>query len=157
MPAPSRGNTGTPPQFGTRPHPNDPAQSSQSPESLARTSRFEPTPEEPSEDEAEGQRKRGRPVSVHADGKMNEHFKFPPSPPQRKDEQVQSGSTQSRPDDGQGKTRKSTEDKMESVSVVAPSSVEVPAPGPEMEHRQSSHSLADTDEDVGVTEEIDLN
>ena len=106
-----------------------------------------PTPEEEAEQQskheaqrtASKERRRSR-----QPGSMNKAFKFPPTSP------TTPPGLPKRSGDG---------DDMESVSVVAPSSVEVPPPPPVEKERSTSGQLVEDGEgdDVGETEEISLN
>jgi len=101
------------------------------------------------------------------EGTMNKNFKFPPpadaaAPPpvpdlpkstQKSVDQDQRSSIEAA--DPQKKDHE--EDGMTSVGVVAPSSVEVPAPAPVEKERAMSGGGSDELEELGETEEISLN
>ena len=144
MPPPSRSKATTPPASAFI---NQPVSS---PDARNQSSHFEPTPEEPSEEE-EADVAQAEPTSRDAkrtsrNGIMNKDFRFPPGgsaevsvrksqpPPPLAPESLVSG-------------RK---------PVITPSSVDIPPPpiGKENTPRQS---VDDADEDVGPTVEISLN
>ena len=119
-------------------------------EPRARSGRFEPTPEEFDGDAQDADttaekeaRRKSRP------GTMDKNFKFPPtsSPSPPAVPNLPSSDNQSPDEDDAGLT---------SVSVVAPSSVEVPPPPP-VEKERVGQAVEEGEDDVGETEEIALN
>ena len=135
MPAPSRTNTQSPPPS--------------SPESRARTSRFEATVEEDGEAEGGLSEHDAENKRNSRSGEMNKQFRFPvtrtvPSEP------------------AQGK--KAAPRELDSTklaqpasakAVVTPSSIEVPPPPP-VEKERSQSSVEDGEDDVGDTVDIPL-
>ncbi|KAF8885806.1 hypothetical protein BD779DRAFT_1532492 [Infundibulicybe gibba] len=150
MPPPSR--TATSPPTVTSPPSGQPASSS--PESLARSAHFEPTPEEDhSETETEHQPERSASVNSNdsnrksRSGTMNREFKFPPtSPPTVPDVPRRLEAEQQKPSDGQPHP-----------SIITPASIEVPPPPTVEKERSMRGSVDDGDDEVGDTVDIPLN
>ncbi|KAF7975167.1 hypothetical protein HWV62_10353 [Athelia sp. TMB] len=145
LPAPARKTSTSPPAASAAPTASQPA--------------FESTPEEPAEDGGEAEDKLSKPVITSKEarrrsrpGTMDRAFKFPPDSP--------SSSPPIATAPPPVPSLPATEDKeegMERATVVAPSSVEVPAPPPVEKERTSESGGSEGDEDVGETEEIALN
>ena len=134
MPPPSRSS---PPQSAFV------GQASQKPEAL------DPTPEEEVEQRSEHETRRTTSKERRRSrqpGTMDKTFRFPPASP-------------TTPPGLPNRKHSGDEDGMESVGIVAPSSIEVPPPPPvEKERSISGHSAEDGEGDeVGETEEISLN
>ncbi|KAK2464835.1 hypothetical protein APHAL10511_003134 [Amanita phalloides] len=137
MPAPSRSHTTSPPS----------SQHVSSPETRARTSRFEATAEEEAETEAD-QEGLPDPKRRSANGEMNKDFKFPRSAPASPPESMRKG------------PRELDSTKLAQPAsakpIVTPSSIEVPPPPP-MEKERVHQSVEDGEDDVGDTVDIPLN
>ena len=110
------------------------------------------------EDETSTQLKR---TGRRREGTMNKSFKFPPDPASSESAPPVPGVPKDLPAAAQ-KPQLSAEDRRirkseesDEVSMVAPSSVEVPPPTP-IEKERTTSSVSDLD-DVGETEEISLN
>ncbi|KAF8338447.1 hypothetical protein F5887DRAFT_1137444 [Amanita rubescens] len=140
MPAPSRTNAHSPPYPGKSPS---------SPESRARSSRFEPTMEE--DGEIDVLPERDADIKRMSRGEMNKDFKFP----------VARTAPSSPPEPPHGK--KSAPRGLDSTKlaqpasakpIITPSSIEVPPPPP-VEKERSQSSVEDGDE-VGDTVDIPL-
>ncbi|KZP19428.1 hypothetical protein FIBSPDRAFT_911438 [Athelia psychrophila] len=158
MPAPSRRTSTSPPAPA--------APQAQAAVIATAAARFEPTPEEPTgtgSDADEGEQRAQaqqlpKPTVTSKDAKrrsrpgtMDRAFKFPPDAPSPP---LGAPPVPALPPSAGGQR---DEAGMESASVVAPSSVEVPPPPPVEKER--AHESADSEggEDVGETEEIALN
>ena len=140
MPAPSRTNTQSP-QSSLPPS---------SPESRARTSRFEATMEEDGETEG-GISEHDAEHKRNSRGEMNREFRFPVTRTSEPVAQAQGG-------------RKPAPRELDSTqlaqpasakAVVTPSSIEVPPPPP-VEKERSQSSVEDGEDDVGDTVDIPL-
>jgi len=148
MPTPSRITTMSPPNTDSI------NQSSGKSEHRDRTGGFEPTPEEMDGRMQEGEQTVKKPAGTDKEtrrksrpGTMDMNFRFPttsPSPPTVPD--LPSSSKSITREDDVGLT----------MPVVTPSSVEVPPPPP-VEKERVGLAVDDGEEDVGETEEIELN
>ncbi|KAF9459143.1 hypothetical protein BDZ94DRAFT_1225120 [Collybia nuda] len=154
MPAPSR-SAGTPPS-NVSPFLNQPT----SPENIARSAPFEPTPEEAIEDTETEDVQLERSTSLTSEeskrksrnGMMNRDFRFP-SP---SSSPVLSGVPV--------KEKKSPPSQLDEnatghvpPSVITPSSIEVPPPPPVEKERSTSASVDEGEDEVGDTVDIPLN
>jgi len=153
MPLPLRSATGSPPPASAFVN----NQSLASPEPKGRGAHFNPVPEEKlGDDDAEevqlertdsgGSRRKSK------TGTMNREFKFPPQSPPSSPDIPPKNAAASPP----LPVHAETSGRSTPLTVIAPSSVEVPPPPP-IEKERSGHTVDDESEELGETEEIALN
>ncbi|GLB34254.1 putative fibronectin type 3 domain containing protein [Lyophyllum shimeji] len=156
MPAPAR-STETPPTQ-VSPFLNQAV----SPETKARTVAFEPTPEEPAEDnhaeEVQLERSTSRETKHKNNGSMNREFRFPSPTQSPVQPNIQSKKERRSPPAQLDEPRAAEDGQEQKQPVVTPSSIEVPPPPPvEKERSVSSASVDEGEEEVGDTVDIPLN